>query len=324
MQAMLRWLDPILNPLACLPAPEEDNPAHEKAEAMLKRLEALLQHRLRYALSGDRRSIMRGQGLDFADLREYMPGDDIRKIDWSVFARTLTPHVREYHEEKQLTLWLAVDCTPSMRFGKRKTKLRQAVELAALLGLLAERGKHKLGAVLILGQETQILPPKSGTAHLQHIMQKLLDYASLPNQFGPTGTPDPLPEAFRQLAHLAQKNSTVLVFSDFLSLTEAWHVPLGQLSQRAKLVHLVLQDSIEIHLPAGLGILAVQDPETGETVQIDTNDTRFRQRYKATAHAQTEQRLATLKQTGLTVSAPCDAEPLDILASLLPAGRNGP
>lgn len=324
MQAMLRWLDPILNPLACLPAPEEDRQKDEKAEALLKRLEALLQHRLRYALSGDRRSIMRGQGLDFADLREYMPGDDIRKIDWSVFARTLTPHVREYHEEKQLTLWLAMDCTPSMRFGKRKTKLKQAVELAGLLGLLAERGKHKLGAVLILGQETRILPPKSGTAHLQHIMQKLLNCANFPAQPGQVLPTDPLPEAFRQLAHLAQKNSTVLVFSDFLSLTETWHVPLGQLSQRAKLVHLVLQDPIETRLPAGLGMLAVQDPETGQTVQIDTNDARFRQRYEATVHAQTAQRLATLQQTGLTLPAPCDAEPLDILASLLPAGKNGP
>jgi len=116
----------------------------------------------------------------------------------------------------------------------------------------------------------------------------------------------------------------VLVLSDFLSLTEAWHLPLGQLSQRAKLVHLVVQDPIEARLPAGLGMLAVQDPETGETVQIDTNDARFRQCYKTTVHAQTAQRLDTLQQTGLTLLAPCDAEPLDILASLLPVGRSGP
>lgn len=323
MQAMLRWLDPILNPLACLPVTEEHSPSNEKADALLKRLEALLQHQLRYALSGDRRSILRGQGLDFADLREYMPGDDIRKIDWSVFARTLTPHVREYHEEKQLTLWLAVDCTPSMQFGQRKTKLRQAVELAGLMGLLAERGKHKLGAVLMLGTETQILPPKSGYAHLQHIMQKLLDCAKSSRWSSQPLTADPLPEAFRQLAHLAQKNSTLLVFSDFLSLSKAWQVPLGQLSQRAKLVHFMLQDPVEMHLPAGLGMMTVQDPETGHITQIDTNDARFHQQYEAEVKGQAEQKQAFLKETGLTVFAPCDANPLDILAHMLPTGRGG-
>ena len=99
-------------------------------------------------------------------MREYTPGDDIRKMDWSVFARTLTPHIREYHEEKQLTLWLVMDFTPSMRFGRAKTKIAQAIELAGLFGLLAERAGHKLGAFLITEEQPEIIPPACNLAHL--------------------------------------------------------------------------------------------------------------------------------------------------------------
>lgn len=320
MQAMLRWLDPILNPMACLP-PLETEPPAENADSILKRLEALLQHQLQYALTGERRSIIKGQGLDFADLREYMPGDDIRKIDWNVFARTLTPHIREYHEEKQLTLWLVVDMTPSMRFGKHKSKLQHALDLAGLLGLMAHRANHKLGSFIILHKDVRIIPPQAGYGHLQRIMQTLLDLSQLPAGVQPDSY-DPLPTAFQKLAHLVQKNATLLILSDFLSLSPHWQNPLGRLSRNSKLIYLLLQDPVELQLPHGLGVISVMDPETGKTNQIDTNNRHFQTDYQAMASQALQQRIQTLKETGLVTVASTDNTPLEILLSLMQAGQS--
>lgn len=316
MQAMLRWLDPILNPLACLPAPPE-NQADTNAEHLLKRLEALLRHQLRYALTGERRSIIRGQGLDFADLREYTPGDDIRKIDWNVFARTLNPHIREYHEEKQLTLWLVVDLTPSMHFGRTRTKLQQAIELAGLLGLMANRANHKLGAYLISGSKPGIIPPKTGYAHLQHIMQRLLETASTSSADIVACNDDPLPAAFQQLGHVIAKNATVIVLSDFLTLSSQWQTPLGQLSRSTKLVYLMLHDPVESQLPPQMGLLSVIDPETGDTVEMDTNDHQFLKQYQHFVTTEQTKRLQWLRETGMAALASTDDAPLTILQQLL-------
>jgi uncharacterized protein (DUF58 family) len=320
MQAMLRWLDPILNPLACLP-PLEAEPVTENADSLLKRLEALLQHQLRYALTGERRSIIRGQGLDFADLREYTPGDDIRKIDWNVFARTLTPHIREYHEEKQLTLWLVMDMTASMRFGKRKSKLQQALDLAGLLGMMAHRANHKLGSFVIVNNTVQIIPPQTGYAHLQRILQAMLDCSQRPERKDPPSgpDPDPLPTAFQKLSHLVQKNATVLILSDFLTFSPQWQHPLGKLSRSSKLVYLMLQDPVELQLPTGLGLLTVVDPETGQTGQVDTNDLRFSREYQAAVRHSLGKRQQLLKETGLVAVASTDTSPLDTLLTLLQA-----
>ena len=322
MQAVLRWLAPILNPMACLP-PLEADPATENAEGILKRLEALLQHQLRYALTGERRSIIKGQGLDFADLREYTPGDDIRKIDWNVFARTLTPHIREYHEEKQLTLWLVVDMTPSMRFGKHKSKLQHAIDLAGLLGLLAHRANHKLGCFLILNEDVQIIPPQTGYAHLQRIMQILLDASQSQQKQAALPLQDPLPLAFQKLGHLVQKNATLLILSDFLTVSPQWQHPLGRLSRNNKLLYLYLQDPVEAQLPQGLGLLSVMDPESGKTCQIDTNDRRFQSEYRAMVHQTQQHRMQALKETGTVVPASTQTAPLDILVALIGHTQSG-
>src|SRR5215470_17110747 len=118
--ALTGWLDPVLNPRACLDIPEPPTEAMP-VDAWLRLLESRLRQKIREGYDGSKQSLVRGYGLDFADLREYVPGDDIRKIDWNVFARTLSPHVKEYHEERQLTVWVFVDFTPSMFFGSSIT-----------------------------------------------------------------------------------------------------------------------------------------------------------------------------------------------------------
>lgn len=317
---MFGWLDPILNPLACLPLPPDAvGTSQEKAETVLRRLEALLQQKLRYALIGEKRSIVRGQGLDFADLHEYTPGDDIRKIDWSVFARTLSPHVREYHEEKQLTLWLAVDCTPSMHFGRAQTKMGQAVELAGLICLLADKANHKLGAFLIKPEGTEIIPPRTGHAQVQRVMQTLLDTSTEAPE-SKIAEKDPLPNACTQLGHLVQKHTTVIFLSDFLSFSDRWGIPLGQLSRHARMIYLLLQDPVELRLPEKIGLLPVIDPETGESVTLDTHDAAFLKAYETHAVAAAEGRLHRLRETGIAVTASTERDPADIILELVKDG----
>lgn len=317
MSVLLRWLDPILNPLACLPPlPEETGP--ENAELLLKRLEASLRQRIRFAFGGTRKSLLRGQGLDFADLREYVPGDDIRKIDWNVFARTMTPHVREYQEEKQLTIWLAVDLTPSMRFGRSRTKLHHATELAGLLGLMARDAGHQLGAFLITGTKTEILPPKTGQSQLQQIMQVLLSLSEKP----PSGYPevDPFPEACAQLAHLVSRQAIVFFLSDFWSLNDGWLSSLGKLSRTAALYSIMLADPAETELPANVGLLSVLDPETGRVTEVDSGDAAFRRMYADTYQRRRQDVLDRLGRLGTPLLASTAQEPLEILSALLEYG----
>jgi uncharacterized protein (DUF58 family) len=311
---MFRWLDPLLNPMACLPPmPEVAN--DQNAQALLARLEALLQHQLKFALSGEKRSLLRGQGLDFADLREYTPGDDIRKIDWNVFARTLSPHIREYQEEKQLTLWLVLDCTPSMYFGKNRSKLQLATDLAALFSLMAERSGHRLGAILIRNVKTEIIAPKAGMAQVQLIADRMLNARNLQAQV--CTEQDPLPQAFQQLAHLVQKHATVIVFSDFLSLKPKWKSPLGQLSRHSKLILVMLQDEVEKAVPCGLGLLPLINPETLETAWLDTSDSLALSEYRQAFQRWQEQTKKLLETIGTVISAETGEPTAEILLRLL-------
>ncbi len=310
---LARWLEPILNPLACLPDLPQTVELPDDPETLLKRLEALLQTQLRYAHSGEKRSLLRGQGLDFADLREYVPGDDIRKIDWNVFARTLTPHIREYHEEKQLTLWLVVDRTASMQFGRSQSKWHLTVELAGFFALLANRAHHKLGVFLITQNGTQILPPKTSYAQVQHVMKTLLE----PSRSVATPTSDPFPAACQQLSHLVQKQSTVIFLSDFLSFHSGWHLPLGQLSRHTQMMYLLLSDPTEEALPAKVGMLDVIDPETGHLMQIDTDNAQFLKTYQRTAQQRKHTVMQQLQDSGVILDASTDETSIEILTRLL-------
>lgn len=308
---MFRWLDPLLNPMACLPQPAQFGEESD-AQALLARLEAMLRQPLREALSGEKRSLLRGQGLDFAELREYTPGDDIRKIDWNVFARTLTPHIREYQEEKQLMLWLVVDCTASMHFGKARTKRQLATELAGLFGLMAARAGHRLGAMLIGNTGSEIISPQSGMAQVQRLADRLLA-SSLNGGY----VTDPLHKAFQQLAHLVQKHATVILLSDFLSFSQYWEVPLGQLSRCCQLLHVMIGDPVEQAIPAGVGLLPLIDPETGITAWLDTSDAKALQDYQVLTQKHQGRIRQTLEQIGIVVSANTTEPATDALKRLL-------
>jgi uncharacterized protein (DUF58 family) len=347
-------LTPILDPLACLPPPPESrrtsseasSPDISTAVALLRHLDLRLRRRFAGMEPGRRRSLLRGQGLDFAELREYHPGDDIRKIDWNVLARTLTPHVREYHDEKRQTLWLAADVTASMRFGRQRRKIDQVIALAGYIGLLVCQGGHRLGAVLITDNGPEILPPSVGEAAVQRMLSRLLAGTYAKSDNGKEDIlKDPLTEGCQQLARIVTKQSTVFFLSDFLlrdvsespGLSQipspesapddgerlfAWQRALGRLSRRVRLIYLPVFDPVEMHLPPRLGRLPVIDPETGDLAEVDTDDVRFRAAYTAETQARQTRLLAWLRQTGQVVPASTEIEALDILLALLKGGNS--
>ncbi len=309
---LLAWLDPVLNPLACLP-PAPESPEPRNVSAFLQRLEQLLRLRMRDAMSGEKPSLVRGQGLDFADLREYAPGDDIRKIDWNVFARTLTPHVKEFHEEKQLTLWLAVDMAPSMHFGRVRTKAACAVEWAGLLALMGHEAGHKLGAFLVFPQGTRILPPKAGYAQVRHVAQAMLEGLQAP--LAAPGALHPAKEnPFQALAHVVARNSTVFLLSDFNRPEAEWRPQVGRLSRRATLISLLIGDPGEATLP-NLDA-CVYDPVSGQTVRLAGGDV-VRRRYEAAMAAEQAQLRGTLQTMGLLAEASTEADAVAVLRQLL-------
>lgn len=254
-------------------------------EAILRRLEWTVLRRLDGYLQGNYRTLFRGFGLDLADLREYELHDDARRIDWNVTARMPVPYVREYNEDREITAWFLLDMSPSMEFGSEQRSKRTALtEITGLLARMLIRSGNRVGA-LFSGSSglDAIIPARGGREHLLHIMDTALNWPEL-TRSAPTSLGVFLREAFQFI----RRRSLVFLISDFVT-TPGWEKPLSLLGQRHEILGIRLVDPMERTLPA-MGMLVVQDAETGEQVMVDTNDRRFRRRFAAASEL-FEQRL---------------------------------
>jgi hypothetical protein len=344
-------LTPILDPVACLP-PQSTTDSEESATALLRRLEQQLQQRLKMFLPGEQRSLRRGDGLDFAELREYHPGDDLRKMDWSVFARTTIPHVREYHAETQAILWLAVDASASMRFGRLHSKAKLARELAGFLGILAQKNRFRVGGVLFGRDRSaflfELFAPTSDASALQKLLTRLLALeveGQIADINVSDSAQDPLPLACQRLEKLVQQGSSVFLLSDFLSwpvdtdntlhsptdnlskdssqLEAKWQQALGRLGQKAQLVSLAIHDPVELSGPREAShSLILRDSETGARFLWPGNDAQFLAQYRETMQARQLALFKWLERIGGSLSASTEQEALDILLSLLTRQNN--
>ncbi|HET7724379.1 MAG TPA: DUF58 domain-containing protein [Propionibacteriaceae bacterium] len=255
------------------------------ADRLLRQLEWRIVRRLDGRSSGDYRTVYRGTGLDVADLREYMPGDDLRHIDWNVTARMDAPYVREFLEDRELTAWLLLDTTASMGFGPlARHKGHVLTELATTIAYVLVRGGNRVGAMLFGGPGTTgvTIPPGSGRRHVLRIAKALIE--------GPTkgtGAPTDLSVLLRSAAGVARRRGLVVVISDFLS-EPGWDTHLGMLAQRHEVVCLRVTDPREYVLPAA-GLMWVEDAETGEQLFVDTDDPGFRHRLAEGAAARREE-----------------------------------
>jgi uncharacterized protein (DUF58 family) len=276
-------------------------------ERVLRRLEWRVIRRLDGRLQGDYRTVFRGTGVDVVDLREYQPGDDLRQIDWNVTARTDIPHVREYLEDREVTAWLLLDLSASMSFGPvDRRKHVVLTEVAATVAQLLARGGNRVGAVLFDTGVREVIRPGHGRTQVLRILSRLLGALEAPagpepgkrrgkgRRGGGSGVGEQRPTTdlslpLRAALGIARRRSLVVVVSDFIS-EPGWERPLGLLARRHDVVVIQVQDRRELELPA-VGMVYVEDAETGEQIFVDTDDPAFRARLKAAA----DQRQATLR-----------------------------
>lgn len=263
-------------------------------QRLVTRLEWTVLRRLDGRLQGDYRSLLRGNGIDLRDLREYQPGDDLRQIDWNVTARTDVPHVRQYAQDRDVTGWLLLDRSASMNVGTSgRSKQRVLAELSVLLAQVLVRGGNRVGAVLYGDRVHRVVAPRHGRIQALRVAREVL--AEPPT----SATPTELAELLRATIGLARQRSLVVVVSDFVS-RPGWQGPLGLLAQRHDVLAIHLTDDLDHRLPDA-GLIAVSDPETGQHVLVDTSDPVFRQRLTALAAAQRDELHAAVARAGIVL-----------------------
>ncbi|MEJ3656434.1 DUF58 domain-containing protein [Actinomycetes bacterium KLBMP 9759] len=262
-------------------------------ERVLRRIEWRVLRRLDGRLQGDYRTVFRGTGVDVADLREYQVGDDLRHVDWNVTARTDVTHVREFHEDREVTAWLLLDGSASMDFGPvERRKHVVLTEVAATVAQLLSRGGNQVGALLFDSEVRETVPPGSGRNQVLRILARLLAVVPAERR----GTTD-LTAALRAASGIVRRRSLVVVVSDFLG-EPGWQRPLGQLARRNDVVAIQVVDRREFDLPAA-GMVYVEDAETGEVIFVDTDDLGFQERLRAGADARQAGLAADLRSAGL-------------------------
>jgi len=251
--------------------------------------------RLDGRLQGDYRTLFRGTGVDFTDLREYEPGDDLRHIDWNVTARMDTPYVRQYVEDRELTAWLLLDHSASMGFGPvDRQKHLVLAEVATTLAHVLTRAGNRVGVVLFGTDVEQVIAPVSGRNQVLRIARELMERRAAP---APGGTTTDLAVLLRAAHGVARRRSLVVLVSDFLS-QPGWEVPLTLLGRRHEVVAIQVADSREFELPS-VGMVYVEDAETGEQIFVDTDDPVFRARLRETADARQTALVAATRSAGV-------------------------
>ena len=299
----------------------------EAADALLRRLEWTVLRRLDGLLQGDYRTLLRGAGVDLADLREYQHHDDVRHIDWNVTARLQTPYVRQFVEDRDLTAWFLLDLSGSMGFGSGTTsKIDIGRGFVGALARVVTRHGNRVGAVLYGRGVDRVLPPRATRMHVLSLLQHMQLAAQPSDGDGGDGrqaaktaaTQAALPlgtqlgALLQAAAGLIKRRSLVFVVSDFIS-TPGWHAALARLALRHEVVAVRLFDPAEHDLP-DLGLVTVQDAETGEQLFIDTSDPGFRQRHAALAQAQeTALREAFVRSGADTLELSTDDDLLEAL-----------
>ena len=259
------------------------------------------------SVAGAYHSVFKGQGMNFDEVREYQAGDDVRAIDWNVTARTNTPHIKKFVEERELTVMLVIDVSASGRFGSvDRSKREVAAEIAAVLAFSAIRNNDKVGVILFSDRVEKFIPPKKGRRHVLRVIRDVLF-------FEPEHTGTNLTEALRFLQRVCTRKAISVVVSDFLghhqaeiearprasmmmreSLASAALPALRRTNRKHDVVAIQIVDRFELELPA-IGLLELEDAETGELVEINTNDGRKRESFQKKQLESLEQTIRTLR-----------------------------
>lgn len=239
--------------------------------------------------AGEYRSVFRGQGMEFAEVRQYEHGDDFRAIDWNVSARLGHPFVKTFIEEREITLLLVVDQSGSTHFGTPRSKAAIAVEVASILALAAATTNDRVGALLFAEKVERVIPPGKGRRHALRVIRDLVAFA-------PGGRRTDLAGALRYATGLLRHRSIVVVLSDFLA--RGWEQPLRQLAVRHDVVAVAVEDPRETDLPDA-GWIELEDAETGARLVVDTGERQVRGRFRAQAEKRREERNRAFAAAGV-------------------------
>jgi uncharacterized protein (DUF58 family) len=245
--------------------------------------------------AGEYKSTFKGTGVEFLDVREYLPGDDVRTIDWKVTARMGRPYVKKFAEDRELTVILCVDASGSGHFSTRKQfKIEQAAEIAATLAFSAVRNNDKVGLLFFTDRVEKYIPPRKGRFHVLRLIRDILYFK--PEHKGT----DPV-FALEFLMHILKHRAIIFFVSDFLGRgfdADTLRVPMGVVARRHDLVAITINDPAEDSLPR-MGLVELEDAETGEIIAVDTYDRHFLDNYRAYCLQRVDLRERLLKSMGI-------------------------
>ncbi|MDP3562901.1 MAG: DUF58 domain-containing protein [Methanoregula sp.] len=255
----------------------------------LKKIEITTNALVEGLQSGLHHSLFKGQGVEFAEIREYVPGDDVRSIDWKVTARYNRPFIKEYTEERDQTFYFVVDISGSGTFGSATSKQKKMLEVTASLAFAALKNNDRIGLCLISDRVETFLPAKRGKKHLVSILNTLIDHK-------PMSAKTDLCVAARFLGTILRRRCSVIILSDFAS--PDFLGTLKTLRRRHEVIAIRVTDQREHELP-DVGTIALEDSETGEQVIVDTSDAGFRIRYAAQVEEADKTLTASLSRAGI-------------------------
>ncbi len=256
--------------------------------AQIRRIQIRTSRVVNEILSGQYESVFKGQGMEFKEVREYVPGDDVRSIDWNVTARTGHPHVKILAEERELTVLLMVDMSGSGRFGSvSRFKNELAAELCAVLAFSAIKNNDKVGLIIFTDDVELYVPPSKGRKHVLRVIREVL-------YFEPKGRGTNIGAALHHMNNMQKRRAVVFVVSDFMA--EDYEMPLRIANRRHDVIAVAVTDPREEALP-DVGLLSVRDAETGREALIDTSDKEVRAAYHRAARERAEKRDEAFRRT---------------------------
>ncbi|MBD3348535.1 MAG: DUF58 domain-containing protein [Candidatus Eisenbacteria bacterium] len=272
----------------------------------IRRIEIRTKRLVDEVFSGEYQSVFKGRGMEFSEVREYLPGDDVRTIDWNVTARTGHPFVKKFEEERELTIMFLVDASASGGFGTvARTKAELIAELCALLAFSATRNNDRVGLVIFTDRVEKVVPPRKGRTHVLRVVRELLFHR-------PEGRGTDIAGALEYLTGVVRRHAIVFLVSDFLAAD--YEKRLSVANRRYDLIAVEVADPREDELPR-LGLVEMEDPESGERVVVDTGDRAFLERFHERRAREAEERRRLFRRLGvdsINVSTDRDyVEPLE-------------
>lgn len=237
----------------------------------VRKIEIKTKGKVNSLFGGEYQSAFKGRGMEFSEVREYNYGDDIRQIDWNVTARTGDPYIKQFEEEREQTLMLCVDISPSGLFGSNdQSKMELSIEICAVLAFSAIKNGDKVGLVLFTDEIEKVIPPKKGRLHVLRLIRELLTTE-------PKGTGTDISEALSYVNRLLNRRAIVILASDFQD--DNYDRQMKITNRKNDLVNIFINDKLEDELP-DLGLVPLKDAETGEEVLVDTSSKKVREEYQ--------------------------------------------